>query len=144
MNQAELRQMAEERIKDAKALLKGIRWEFAYYSAGNAVECALKSCLLSRMVLTGWVFEEQVKRVDDCRTHDFEKLIDIAGMRDELFDRLDASSVAGDGFANNWKIVLAWKVTSRYESRTETEARQLFAAITDKPHGVMKWIRSYW
>ena len=101
MNQAELRQMAEERIKDAKALLKGKRWEFAYYSAGYSVECALKSCLLSRMVLTGWVFDEQVKRVDDCRTHDFEKLIDIAGMRNELINRLSASSVAGDGFADN-------------------------------------------
>ena len=64
MNQAELRQMAEERIKDSKALLKSKRCEFAYYAAGYAVECALKSCLLSRMVLTGWVFEEQVKKVE--------------------------------------------------------------------------------
>jgi hypothetical protein len=42
------------------------------------------------------------------------------------------------------KSVNAWKVTSRYEAKTETEARALFAAITDKPHGVMIWIRTYW
>ncbi|NJR43126.1 MAG: HEPN domain-containing protein, partial [Akkermansiaceae bacterium] len=49
MNQAELRRLAEERVRDAEALLAGGRWEFAYYSAGYAVECALKSCLLARM-----------------------------------------------------------------------------------------------
>src|SRR5438552_17336 len=74
VNQAELRQMAEERIKDAKALIDGGRWEFAYYATGYAVECALKSCLLARMIHTGWVFQEKVK-VDECLTHDFQKLI---------------------------------------------------------------------
>jgi HEPN domain-containing protein len=144
VNQAELRQMSEERIKDAKVLLKGKRWEFAYYTAGYAIECALKSCLLSRMTLTGWVFNEEAKKVDDCRTHDFEKLVRIAGMRDELNSRLRASAVAADRFADNWKIVNAWKVTSRYEAKTETDARELLAAITDKPHGVIAWIRTYW
>jgi HEPN domain len=144
VNQAELRQMAEERIKDAKILLKGKRWEFAYYTAGYAIECALKSCLLSRMTLTGWVFDEEVKRVDDCRTHDFEKLLQIAGMWDELHNKQQESRAAGSGFNANWNIVKAWKVTSRYEEKTETEARELFAAITDKPHGVMIWIRTYW
>jgi hypothetical protein len=37
VNQAELRQMAEERIRDAQALLDGRRREFAYYIAGYAV-----------------------------------------------------------------------------------------------------------
>jgi hypothetical protein len=144
VNQAELRQMAEERIKDAKALLKGKRWEFAYYTAGYAIECALKSCLLARMTLTGWVFNEEVKRVDACRTHNFMELIDIAGMRHELHNKFEESRAAGSGFLANWNIVETWKVTSRYEAKTETEARALFAAITDKPHGVMIWIRTYW
>ena len=82
--------------------------------------------------------------MNECRTHDFQKLIDIAGMRDELNKKLNESRAAGGEFLANWEIVTNWKVTSRYESKTETEARQLFAAIIDKPHGVMKWIRSYW
>ena len=144
MNRDELRHMAEERIKDAKALIKGKRWEFAYYAAGYAVECALKSCLLSRMVLTGWVFDEDVKKVDDCRTHEFLKLIQIAGPKDELNNALKASAAAGGEFVANWNIVNEWKVTSRYEAKPEVEARKLLAAITDKPHGVLEWIRNYW
>ncbi len=59
MNQAELQTMAEERLKDAKALIDGGRWEFAYYAAGYAVECALKSCILARMIHTGLIFKEK-------------------------------------------------------------------------------------
>jgi hypothetical protein len=62
VNRAELRQMANERIKDTKALIDGKRWEFAYYAAGYAVECALKSCVLARMIYTGWVFDDDVKK----------------------------------------------------------------------------------
>ena len=67
MNQAELRQMALMRLRDAKVLLNGGRWEFAYYVSGYAVECALKSCLLARMIHTAWVFEEKWKASDCLR-----------------------------------------------------------------------------
>lgn len=73
MNRAELQAMAEERIKDAQALLDSKRWEFAYYAAGYAVECALKSCLLARMVHTAWVFEERWD-AKSCLTHDCVRL----------------------------------------------------------------------
>jgi HEPN domain len=144
LNQAELQQMAEERIKDAKALLDAGRWEFAYYVAGYSIECALKSCVLSRMVVSGWVFKEQTKKVDECRVHDFNSLIAIAHLKDELNARLQASAAANDGFVTNWNAVGSWTVTSRYQPRSEAEARALYAAITAEPHGVMRWIRNYW
>jgi hypothetical protein len=142
--------MARERIKDAKALLDGGRWEFAYYAAGYAVECALKSCVLARMVHTGWVFKEK-SRIEDCLTHDFGKLIDLAGLRGELNAELAASAAATTGtgtsggpFVGNWGTVTQWKVTSRYEPKTEAEARALYAAITDNPDGVLQWIQKFW
>jgi hypothetical protein len=51
--------MAIERLLDAQVLLNGNRWEFAYYASGSAIGCGLKSFILSRMILTGWVFEEK-------------------------------------------------------------------------------------
>jgi HEPN domain len=144
VNHAELQRMAEERIQDAKALLDAGRWEFAYYVAGYAVECALKACMLRRMIYTGWIFDEGVKKLDECRTHEFVKLIQIAGMMGELNDSLKASAAAIDGFVTNWETTNEWNVTSRYESRSEAEARKLYLAITDEPYGVMGWIRNYW
>jgi HEPN domain-containing protein len=134
VNQAELRIMAEERLKDAKALIDGSRWEFAYYAAGYAIECALKSCILARMIHTGWVFKEKVD-AKSCLTHDFAILVEIADLRNELNAALQASAAAGGELAANWTTAGAWKVTSRYEAKTEAEARQLYAAIADEPHG---------
>lgn len=67
MNQAELRWMAEERIKDARALIRGKRWGFAYYVAGYSIECALKSCILARMIHTATIFDEKPPSFESTR-----------------------------------------------------------------------------
>jgi hypothetical protein len=139
VNQAELRLLAQERVLDAKALLDGQRWSFAYYTAGYAVECALKSCLLARMIHTGWVFQEKWK-AQDCLTHDFKELIDLSGLRDEL----NASLANNPAFRNNWLIVEQWKVETRYVAKTDVEAKELYEAITHDPDGVVKWLQKYW
>lgn len=141
MNQADLRRMADERIKDARALIRGKRWGFAYYVAGYSIECALKSCVLARMVYTASIFDEKPPRY---REHRAEKLIELAGLTNELKARLDASRIAGDMFRSNWGTVAAWDPESRYQSKTEVEARDLFAAITDMPDGVLRWLKNYW
>jgi HEPN domain len=143
VNQADLRRMAEERIKDARALLRGKRWEFAYYVAGYSVECALKSCVLARMIHTAWVFEEKWN-ARDCLTHNFDDLIQLAGLTNELNARRRASAASRDSFVSNWGTVVAWKPESRYASKTEAEARDLFAAITHNPDGVLRWLKNYW
>jgi hypothetical protein len=93
VNQAELRQLSQERIQDAAVLIAGRRWSFAYYVSGYAVECALKSCVLSRMVHTGWIFSPKIN-IDDVLTHEFGRLIEIADLRGELNTRLAASAAA--------------------------------------------------
>jgi hypothetical protein len=79
-----------------------------------------------------------------CLTHDFGKLIDLAGLRTELNNRLAASAAAGGTFATNWTTASLWKAESRYVPRTEAEAKALYAAIADKPDGVLKWIQKFW
>src|SRR5437879_6242665 len=101
VNQVELQKMAVERLKDAKALIDGNRWEFSYYAAGYAVECALKSCILARMIHTAWVFEEKWE-AKGCLTHEFGKLVLLAGLLNQLNDNLKASAAAGGEFAANW------------------------------------------
>ncbi len=59
MNRAELQQLSDERIEDARALLAAKRWPGAYYLAGYALECALKSCVLAYIDRTGIIFEDK-------------------------------------------------------------------------------------
>lgn len=135
--------MAEERILDAEALINGSRWAYAYYVAGYAVECALKSCVLARMILTGGVFEDK-KFAEKCLTHDFDELIKLAGLINELNAKLAASAAVGGIFVANWGTATQWKETSRYEQKSEADAKALYAAITANPDGVLQWIRNYW
>jgi HEPN domain-containing protein len=45
MNRTDFQEIAELRLKESKALLATGFAEGAYYLAGYAVECALKSCI---------------------------------------------------------------------------------------------------
>lgn len=103
----------------------------------------MKSCVLSRMIYTGLVFREDLKP-KECPTHDFEKLVDLAGLKDELETRLKQSRANRDEFRLNWPTVLEWEPGSRYAARSEVEAKRLYEAITQDPHGVLIWTRNYW
>ena len=94
------------------------------------------------MIHTAWVFEEKWN-ARDCLTHDFDKLVRLAGLTPELNARRRPAA-SGDMFDSNWTTVVKWKVTSRYTSKTEADARDLFAAITHKPDGVLRWLKKYW
>ena len=102
------------------------------------------------MIHTAWVFEEKWE-AKACLTHDFAKLIDLAGMRDELNGKQATSAAAappggppGGAFTVYWGTALKWKVESRYQPRTEAEARELYEAITHDPDGVLPWIKNFW
>lgn len=139
MNQALLRLMANERILDAGALRAAGRWAYAYYVAGYAVECALKSCILAQMINTGGVFTSK-KFAEECFTHDFGTLVKLAG----LTPMLNAELATNAAFVGFWGTAILWKETSRYEQKTQPEADALYLAITDNPNGVMRWIQNYW
>jgi hypothetical protein len=91
------------------------------------------------MIYTAWVFEEKWK-AQDCLTHDFAELVRLSGLTAEL----NAQLAANPAFVANWGTALPWKVTTRYLAKSEAEARTLYAAITDDPDGMMKWIQYYW
>lgn len=92
------------------------------------------------MPITGWAFREKVK-IEECRTHKFDVLIELAGLLDDLNGNLSA----GGPFPLNWDVVLNWRVESRYAvTIDERAARELFAAITDQPDGVLPWITTFW
>jgi hypothetical protein len=91
------------------------------------------------MIHTGWVFQEKAK-INECLTHNFGELINLSGLSDELNTQLAANAA----FVGNWGLTTQWKVTDRYEKKTEADAKALYAAITDDPGGVLIWIMNYW
>jgi len=142
VDRAELQRLARERIRDAEILLLGGQWSAAYYLVGYAMECALKSCILHHIQKTGMIFREKkyLTKLGDCWTHELDKLLDLANLTAELGVAIGANTA----LRSHWGIAKDWKETSRYEQKTEANARLLYAAITHDPDGMFKWIQIHW
>lgn len=138
VNRQELQRLADERLADAEILLAGQRWSGAYYMAGYAVECALKACILSYIESHIEVVFGVRRYVEDCWTHDIQKLVKQAGLENQL-----AAAVANNAsLQGNWQAVKDWTERSRYETKSRQDAEELLAAITDAADGVLPWLKS--
>jgi hypothetical protein len=122
------------RVREARLLLRGSEWSGAYYLVGYAVECALKARLARDFRAFRMPDKDDVNR---SYTHDLEFLAKQAGLNVLI-------ATAGGNLSRNWNVVVSWRETSRYETRTETQAREIFRAVTDRNDGVLPWLKQYW
>jgi hypothetical protein len=73
-------------------------------------------------------------------THDLGKLVRLADLERVLRARISSC----DTFNDHWLTVKQWNEESRYERWTQADAERLHRAITDRRHGVMRWLREHW
>jgi hypothetical protein len=72
LNRSDLQQLADDRVRDADALLNTDRWSGAYYICGYVVECALKACISKQTNLHDFPDKAVVEK---SYTHDLTKLL---------------------------------------------------------------------
>jgi HEPN domain-containing protein len=139
VNRKQLQRLAKERLKDSKALLAKKRWAAAYYFSGYVIECGLKACLLKYLDDTGIIFRDRkyLSELTDCWTHDLGKLVKMA----DLESAFGTARGAHPNLEQFWGVVKDWKETSRYEEKTEDDARAMLDAVDNKPDGVFLWIQ---
>jgi hypothetical protein len=129
-----LQDLSKIRLKEANALLQLGLFDGAYCLAGYAVECALKACI-AKGTRRG-EFPER-KKVESSHSHNLLQLITVAKLDGEH----DAQAERDPVFQNNWDFVRSWSEQSRYERKSEESARALLAAVNDRRHGVIAWIK---
>lgn len=139
MNRTILRQLANERIEDSRVLLDRGRWSAAYYLIGYSVESGLKACILKFVEETGVIFTDR-KFAERCWTHRIEDLVKQADLEPILGRDIGMNPTLG----KNWNLVCAWTEATRYATKSEAEARQIFDAVTNDPDGVLLWVRRHW
>ncbi|MCE9527705.1 MAG: hypothetical protein K8R36_16815 [Planctomycetales bacterium] len=137
MNRTQLQQLAEERVRDADALLTAGQWSGAYYLAGYAVECGLKACIAKLTNQHDFPDKELAQR---CFTHKIEVLVEAAGLALQRKTDVALNPTMGA----NWLLVKDWDEKARYQPWTEPQARKLFVAVTDTTNGVLPWIKGNW
>jgi HEPN domain-containing protein len=137
MNCKDLKELTRIRRKEARLLLKNGNYEGAYYLSGYIVECGLKVCIAKQTKKCDF---PDKKTVNASYTHNLTDLIKIAGLQPILNMEINQDP----DFEVNWTIVKDWSEGSRYEKHTKNEANDLYSAITNPRHGVLKWIRQHW
>jgi len=132
-----LQELSKIRLREAKALLKAGMADGAYYLAGYAVECALKACIAKET--KRYEFPDK-KRVDSSYSHNLDLLVKLAGLegaRAAYFGR-------SPEFRKHWDVLQLWSEESRYQRHSPQAAAALVAAVDDRRHGVISWIKLYW
>jgi HEPN domain-containing protein len=133
----DLQALSQAKIDDAVLLSQSGRWGNAYYLAGYAVELGLKACI-SRQISADTI--PDIAILKGVLTHEFDKLLGLAGLKDELRTEQKQSV----DFSVNWGIASEWTPDDRYRAKTAIEAQYLIEAVADGKDGVLQWIRRYW
>jgi HEPN domain-containing protein len=133
----DLRELALIRLKEAWVLLRNGYYDGAYYLSGYCIECALKACIAKRTCR--YEFPDK-KTADASHTHRLEDLLRVAQLSEEHRKEVRANVL----FEAKWNVVKDWSEHSRYEKHSREDAENILAAISDKTHGVFKWIMQHW
>jgi len=137
MNRNDLRALARTRLRESRILFARGEYSGAYYLAGYVIECGLKACIAKQT-----------------RRHDFpdrgtankswsHELVELVGVA-KLKPALDAERIGDPQFDANWGVVKDWKTETRYVGKDRRQAEGLIRAISDRRHGVLRWLRRHW
>lgn len=124
------------RRREALALLRAKQYAGAYYLAGYAAECALKSCIAKNLPKQRFP-PRRGKPAKRYYQHDINALRDVAGLGAAL-------TQASQAVQANWAIVKDWSEQTRYLVNTEKQARDLYRALTARNDGVLWWMQKHW
>jgi HEPN domain-containing protein len=137
VNRTQLQQLAEERVRDAEALLHAGQWSGAYYIAGYAVECGLKACIAKLTNMHDFPNKDLALKA---YTHKIESLVEVASLKNDR----DVDAIANAALGANWLIVKDWDEKARYQHWTEPQSRKLLDAVSHPSNGVLTWIKGRW
>lgn len=132
-----MQSLSRIRLREARALLGLGLNDGAYYLAGYAVECGLKACIAKRTLR--YDFPDR-KLVLDSYLHAPRELLRTARLTSEL----EARATADSQFRANWELITQWSAESRYNVHSREDADALVAAVGERRHGLIAWIKRYW
>jgi len=137
MNRNDLRGLARARLRESRVLLASREYSGAYYLAGYVIEYALKACIARQTLRHDFPNKD---RANQSWSHSLVGLVQVAGLQNAL----DAERNDDPQFDANWGVVKDWRTDARYIGKDQKQAEGLVRAISDRRHGVLRWLRRHW
>jgi HEPN domain-containing protein len=134
MNRADLQNLSNMRIREAKILFAAGEYSGAYYLAGYAAECALKACIAKGV--------QRYDFPDKSLAH--KSYVHVLGDLVKLADPNSELAIANPKLEASWNLAKSWTEQSRYSIRTKNEAEAIIDAIARRNDGVLAWIKRRW
>lgn len=121
---SDLKKISQARLRDARVLLKGRRYDGAIYLCGYAAEMALKERICRTLNWNGYpASRSEFGQYQSFRTHTLEVLLHLSGAEEEVKTQ----------HATDWSVVARWDPVVRYSpigSATEQGAKLMIRSIT--------------
>lgn len=138
----ELKELAETRLLEAKALYDKGLYDGACYLAGYVIELALKARICKILDMRDYPEFGEISKL--FKTHKYGVLIKLSGLERE-FKKARETNEALD---INWLLVTAeWSEEIRYRPVGTSSAeitQQIINALEDPKDGVFTWIEKRW
>lgn len=133
MNEHDFKKLSDQNVAAAKLLLNSGFNTQAYYLAGIAAECSLKAKISSKTKQG----EFPPKNTSDHYSHDINKLLKLAGLKDVADKEFKSQSAVGA----NIYTVRQWDVEARYNPGIASyTATSMVVSVTDELKGFLKWL----
>jgi HEPN domain-containing protein len=133
-DRATFQQLAESRLAEAALLLANGFPSGAYYLAGYAIECALKSIIAAKFSANEIPDRRLVERV---HVHDLSKLLSLTGLEDEL----EAEMNVNPDLHGRWTVIQKWSERARYDIWTQESASAILEAVGGD-EGLLRWLQN--
>jgi HEPN domain-containing protein len=118
---SDLRDIAQARLDDARALHQAGRFDGSVYLCGYAVEIALKARICDCLRWPGYPdTNAEFRGYTSFRTHDLEVLLHLSG----------AEAAIREGLLLEWSIVLKWDPDARYRAIGRASSHVASAMLT--------------
>jgi hypothetical protein len=117
----ELGTISRARLKDAKVLLRGKRFDGAAYLCGYAIEIAIKKRIVKTLKWSGFPETGEFRGLDNFRTHDLQILLKLSGWEARIITN----------FRYEWSTMKIWNPESRYArpgNVTDIAVREMIAS----------------
>lgn len=130
---ADWERMAREGLAAAETLAKGHHWQQAFYTAGMAVEFALKGRIMRVQRLNRWPERGERKEL---HTHALGELAKHAGLTNSLL--LEIASQTPVGIA--WLAAKDWSINVRYDPKPFPPRRAADMVEAVGQRGLLEWL----